>query len=576
MHGTLGLLALLSMAGVAFAQRPAISATDGILDAGSYTASIAQGGIFVVKGTALCAAGNVQAPTPLPITLNGASIAFTPVAGGTAIPAYMVYTYNLSGVTQLAALLPSTVALGDYNVTVTNGTAGTSPAVRTTVVARKLGLITVNGSGSGRAVVQNFIPPARLDLNRFTTGTLLNSPITISPAYPGQVLIAWGTGLGAVPVADNTAPGAQDLRTAANVTAIVGGTEIAPAYAGRAPTLPGTDQIQFQLPANIRLGCAVPFQVRYGNGLLSNATTIAIAPAGSTTCTSSQFTAATLARLDQGGLLVAGYFALSSETANLTLPGLGAVNAKVESLSGSFSRFTADQLNDAGGVLSTVGACTVYRRKGTQTTLLLGTPVTNLDAGSQLLLNGPNVTNQAAARASDNTYSLNLGVSVTGLVATPGTYILSGNGGADVMVFTAKVNVPSALTVTSTIPDVVPRSQPLTVNWTGGGTDLVTVSGVSGSQTGGTALNPIYDASVFTCVTTADQGTFTVPASVLSQLPVTPVTSTGMGALVVNATTQPSAYSGQFTAPLTGGIGGTIDSGVFVTSVGILKDVDFQ
>ena len=36
--------------------------------------------------------------------------------GGTATNAYLVYLYNQSGVNQLAAILPSTLAAGNYNV----------------------------------------------------------------------------------------------------------------------------------------------------------------------------------------------------------------------------------------------------------------------------------------------------------------------------------------------------------------------------------------------------------------------------------------------------------------------------
>ena len=160
------------LATAAFAQTPSITA---VQDAGSYTANIAQGSIFVVKGSNLSSAttngGFSQAAFPPPTTLASVKITFTPVAGGAGVDAFMVYTYNIGGVNQLAALLPSATRPGDYNVTVTNGTA-TSTGFRSTVVARKFEIIAVDGSGTGLAVIQNFISSSQYDLNRYTTGLI--------------------------------------------------------------------------------------------------------------------------------------------------------------------------------------------------------------------------------------------------------------------------------------------------------------------------------------------------------------------------------------------------------------------
>ena len=100
-------------------------------DAASNTANIAQGSIFIVKGTNLSASGYTPYGPPRPtISSGGIKVTFTPVAGGNGTDAYLVYLYNQSGVNQIAAILPSTVAVGNYNVTVTNGTAS-APVVGT-------------------------------------------------------------------------------------------------------------------------------------------------------------------------------------------------------------------------------------------------------------------------------------------------------------------------------------------------------------------------------------------------------------------------------------------------------------
>jgi uncharacterized protein (TIGR03437 family) len=214
-----------------------------VASAADYSTSIAQGSIFIVKGTNLSASGFTQFSFPLPTTSGGVTINFTPSTGGTGTPAYLIYTYNQSGVNQLAAILPSALAAGNYNVTVTAGGSTSSPFA-TTVVARKVALFTQDSSGGGLAVVQNVVSATQLDVNRFTTQTI--SGITVSPAKPGQVLIAWATGMGAVSGGDNVgSPGFNFAANGVTVQVLVGGMAITPAYAGRAPGLAGEDQINF-------------------------------------------------------------------------------------------------------------------------------------------------------------------------------------------------------------------------------------------------------------------------------------------------------------------------------------------
>src|ERR1039457_168086 len=164
-----------------------------VQDAGSYTNNVAEGSIFVVKGTALCSTSTGILPPPRPTSSNGVKITFTPAAGGAGTDAYIVYLYSQGGVTQLSGILPSTVTPGNYNVTVTNGTVS-APFVAQ-VVAHKIALFTQDQTGTGLAIVQNYVSASQIDLNRLTTGVVNGS--TISPAKPGQTLIAWGTGLGA-------------------------------------------------------------------------------------------------------------------------------------------------------------------------------------------------------------------------------------------------------------------------------------------------------------------------------------------------------------------------------------------
>ncbi len=342
---------------------PAITA---VQDAGSYTANIAEGSIFVVKGTNLSASGYNSFGFPLPQSSGGVSITFTPVAGGSGTNAYLIYTYNENGVNQLAAILPSTLAAGNYNVTVTNG-GSTSAPFAATVVTRKLGIFTQDSSGTGLAVMQNYVSASELDIDRFTTGTV--SGVTISPAQPGQVLIAWGTGMGPVTFADNTgSPGYDFTKNGVSVQAIVGGVSIPVAFAGRTATLAGEDEIVFTLPTNIPTGCTVPFQISV-NGALSAPTFISIAPsAGATACVQPGFTTSQLQNLDNGGTFTTGGFSLTQIQESESLPTYGNVNLKIDEVGGSFEQFTGFQLASAAQyysiTTSTQGACQVINVSG--------------------------------------------------------------------------------------------------------------------------------------------------------------------------------------------------------------------
>jgi hypothetical protein len=103
---------------------------------------------------------------------------------------------------------------------------------------------------------------------------------------------------------------------------VVGGTEIAPLYAGRSNGSPGLDQINFTLPAGVATGCTVSLQVRAG-GRTSNLGSLAIVNAGESACTHPSLTLAQLTKLDQpGGTLTYGDFSLNAVGVKITIPGL--------------------------------------------------------------------------------------------------------------------------------------------------------------------------------------------------------------------------------------------------------------
>ena len=486
-----------------------------VTDGASYTANVAPGAFFIVWGTNLFpGSAGVYPPFPWPTTVsNGGKVTFTPVAGGAGTDAFLEYL----GAGQINAILPSTVAAGNYNVTVTNGTVS-SPFVAQ-VVASKPALFTQDWSGTGLAVVQNYVSASETDWDRLTTGVYSGSQS--SPAKPGQVLIAWGTGLGAWAAADNADGVFHDFSTSESIAAIVGGVSIPVAYAGRAGWA-GEDQINFTLPNNVPTGCAVTLQISV-KGVLSAPVSISIAPSTSATaCVQPGYTTQQLQALDQGGTITSGGFTLDHGVT--TAPS----SATTDFIAGVFSQTSGYQLSSSGtqnAIVATSGSCVVTRVTSTTSTVTAGHS-TSFDAGTVTLTgpSGTNLNNQKLTETS-NTYLYMIGTSGSGIPGQAngsilaGTYTLTGAGGTDVGPFNTSITIGPPLTLNNPLPATVTESAGLTLNWTGGNTaDVVEIVGDS-ATTSGTGANETTTATGFLCTTTAGQKTFTVPASILTWLP---------------------------------------------------------
>ena len=576
---------------------PATPTITSVVDAGSYTAQIAEGSIFVVKGSNLSPSGlgtngDLSFGFPLPTTSNGVSIAFTPASGGSPTDAYLIYLYNTGGTNQLAAILPSSLAAGNYNVTVTSGGA-TSSAFAVTVVKSKPEAIAVNSQGNGLAIVQNYVSASETDLDLYVKDVLNGE--YVSPAYPGQTLIAWGTGLGPITTGDNTAAPVLNVTTSSNVQVIVGGMAITPVFAGRAPGLAGEDQIDFVLPANVPTGCTVSFQIS-ANGVTSAATYIAIAPsAGSTACVQAGFTTSQLQGLQEAqfgigsaaSTLTTGVFYMEDFSETLTSPITGTTTGTYGVAGGEFLQYSGFQLGSyaTSNPYTVTNSCQVIplniqSSSSTSTSTSNSSPIVTgsaraLDAGT-LTLTGPsgsNITNLAFTDTS-NLYSLLIGI--PGLQSNGtligGAYMLKGAGGKDVGAFTANVTLASPLTITGGLPTTVTRSAGLTLNWTGGNSsDIVYVSGLSeitNTTTTASGFNFTETGAEFICSTTAGAGGITIPASITQQLAaVNPNTtssgSTGVSSLSVYSTPSSTANA-TFMAPLTAG--GNVTSYFFAFS----------
>ena len=125
------------------------------------------------------------------------------------------------------------------------------------------------------------------------------------------------------------------------------------------------------------------------------------------------------------------------------------------------------------------------------------------------------------------------------------------------------------LTVTGGLPNSVTRNAGLTLNWTGGNAaDLVEIIGSSSTSTG-SGTSTVTTTTSFICLTTAGAKTFTVPASVLNQLPANSGTATGLLEIASGN------YSTTFSPTLKTGSGGTIPS-FFGNFIGVGNSVTYQ
>jgi uncharacterized protein (TIGR03437 family) len=504
------LFAILLSAGALFAQ-PRID-NDGIVNAASYSTRIAQGSMIVIFGAGLGPATLQSAPTlPLPAELAGTRVRIG------SLDAFMIYT----SARQVAAIVPSAAPVGAADVTVTfNGQ--TSPSRGVNIAATDFGIFTRNSGGYGPGVVQNFVSATSTPTNGLTAA-----------ANPGQTLIVYGSGLGAIDTADNVAPGVKPLN--ASVQVIAGGRTVTPTYAGRSPNFPALDQVNFVLPADIPPGCYIPVAVRVGNRI-SNTATIAVRTNGSVCEHPYGLDESTLRRLDAGQTITLGNISvgkfnfaglITGETADALFGEVDANSLYIQSSQIPGVANSPIAIDTSGVVIGAPGTCSVLSFNPQETTDTPDLPeiavVRALDAGAALRLSGPGGKTSMLTKAQgDGKYEATLSFAGSNFLQA-GRWELSGQGGPDIGVFTAAIDLPEPM-AWSNKTSTVSRSQPFAVSWTGsGGNDMVLITGISFQ---GGLLNP-QPMGAFVCTALASSRTFSVPANIVSQL------AAGEGAVIV-------------------------------------------
>jgi uncharacterized protein (TIGR03437 family) len=242
----------------AYAQVPVIS-LGGVVNAASWAPVAAPSGIIAIFGTNLASVQQSASTVPLPLTIAGSSVMINNVPA----PLYFVSPG------QINAEVPASTTGSTARVVVTTAAGSSAPGTMRLSTAAP-GFFTADQTGCGQASALNIKPDGTISVN---------SPS--NSAAPGDYIALYGASFGIAhsqPTDGSASTAASSLETAPQL--FLDGNSIANlSYAGLAPTLVGVDQINFQIPASTRNGCAVPV-----SGGTSPAVTLSI-QAGGGQCT---------------------------------------------------------------------------------------------------------------------------------------------------------------------------------------------------------------------------------------------------------------------------------------------------
>ena len=459
----------------------------GLIPAGFANSGIAQGSLFIIKGSGL-ADPNAQAlplqdsSKGLPTTLNGASVKIVDANGATKTP---VFYYAIAS--QLALVLPSDTAVGTAQVTASYNNQ-TSAASSIQVVQSAMGFDAYYGAGTGLGVATNN-----------ATGALYNYGNSIPL---GTTVVLWGSGLGADPQRDKTFVGAA-FPIHGLVHVYVGGVEAPIVYQG-ASGYPGLNQVDITIPINAPTGCNVSLVGVTAAGVPTNFLTLPIGTGG---CSDPAFgiTGPLFQSLSAQATVKTGSVALFHSVS----PATSGSGTQTSDLAVASFQSTSGASLGAGSASVSIPGCIVSQ---TVSGAGVTTTSTGLDAGT-ITVNGPvgNATLTEFAQAPGS-YFAQL---TSGFIPTAGgSFAFHGGGGKDVGSFDTSVVFPNSLLswTNQSAAASVNRSAGLLFTWTSGAPgSLVFMSGNSSGMGG--------QSAGFICVAPVDAQQFTVPSYVTSVLP---------------------------------------------------------
>ena len=221
---------------------PPIINTGGILNSATFAAGepSTPGALISIFGANLASgAGTAATSLPLPTQLAGTQV----IIGGVLMP--LLY----AGPTQINAVVPYPLPVGTTQQVLVQSDLALSVPEPNMVAAGAPGAFTVNGSGSGAAIVAA--------ANADGTGYLVSSA---QPAHPGSVIVVYCTGLGGVQSAidaGDATPLSPLASTTDAVSLTIGGVTAQVLFAGLVPTLSGLYQVNAVIPPGVT-GDSVP------------------------------------------------------------------------------------------------------------------------------------------------------------------------------------------------------------------------------------------------------------------------------------------------------------------------------
>jgi uncharacterized protein (TIGR03437 family) len=229
---------------------------------------IAQGAIFEIRLSGGTGPLSVDANEgfPLRTQLDGVSVTVANARiGATRIDALVLSTDRST----VRALLPSRTPLGPTNVWLT--VKGETYETLSTVVPRKFTFLR-------RRVGDDWWPQDRGSAAQVDFAGEWSVNLLTRPAHRGEVLVLWGTGLGAVAGDEKSGPLPTDLRPL-DMEVIIGQHPTTIYYAGRSGCCAGIDQINVEVPSDVE-GCFVPVWIRFRDTEEVDEVNISISRAG--------------------------------------------------------------------------------------------------------------------------------------------------------------------------------------------------------------------------------------------------------------------------------------------------------
>jgi len=491
----------------------------GLIPAGFTNSGIAQGSLFIIKGSNLASASSVtalesSAAPGLPASLNGASVNVT-VNGTTTHPAFY-YAESI----QLALVMPSNTPVGAGTVTVTYNSQ-TSAAFNINVVASAFGFLSNDGTGTGQARTVNA-----------TTGSFYG----FNQSIPVNTLVEfYGSGLGADLTRDTTFSQTTSFPFSINALSAVyvGGVQATIQYQG-ASGYPGLNQVNVIIPANAPTGCFVSVVGVTTAGVPTNFLTL---PIGNGVCDDPGlgYSGSTLTNL--GGLTTVNTGFVEMIYSSSTAGGQGTqlfteAGAGFQSYTGTTYTSSTSGIVDIGGCIVTESVASTGGSTGTATGLNAGT----------ITVGSPNAGFAPVTLTSESAFLPGFYASVdsmgnstlpTGfLTQSGGIFPFTATAGTQVGAFNTSVNFPTPLLAwtNQAAAATVVRSQGLPITWTGGSAGTYVT--ISGSSSSGSV------SGFFSCLAPVAAGQFTVPAYVLATLP-----ASTSGSLSVGNETVPTSFT---------------------------------